>query len=242
MNSYDGNELKSLAFITLTNTGYIDYTRNCVRSLKKCGVSQPLKIFCVGKSGYDMLRNEGYTDLEWIDNEKISEFQSFLEQHWGDITFQKFVVIHKCLKEYNYVCFTDGDIVYENKDVLEYCVREIGDYDMLIQNDSKTMSDNDTRELCTGFMFIRCTETTLRLFDPELIAARRHNMDWNDQLCINEIKHLFRYKVLPLELFPNGKYYYHHENKNPMLIHFNFCRGHEKRKKMETYGKWIHES
>jgi hypothetical protein len=230
--------LEPLAFITLTSSGYIDYTRNCIKSLKKCGVTHPLQVYCVGREGYDKLRNEGHSHVEWIDNEKISGFHVFLQGHWGDITFQKFVVIHQCLKKYKYVCFTDGDIVYENKDVLEYCMREIGDHDMLIQNDSNLMTDEDYSELCTGFMFIQCTPTTLRLFDPELIAARRHNLHWNDQVCMNEIKHLFRYKVLPFELFPNGHYYCNRGAKNPMMIHFNYRVGHAKRDTMEKYQKW----
>jgi hypothetical protein len=87
-------------------------------------------------------------------------------------------------------------------------------------------------------MFIQCTPTTLRLFDPELIAARRHNLHWNDQVCMNEIKHLFRYKVLPFELFPNGHYYCNRGAKNPMMIHFNYRVGHAKRDTMEKYQKW----
>jgi hypothetical protein len=45
--------------------------------------------------------------------------------------------------------------------------------------------------------------------------------------------------MLPIELFPNGKYYYNNSaNINPYLIHFNWIVGDEKKEKMRTYDKW----
>ena len=44
--------INKVSFITLTNNGYKQYTKNCLKSLKKFGLNEKLKIFCME----DMIR------------------------------------------------------------------------------------------------------------------------------------------------------------------------------------------
>ena len=46
LNDKDNN---NIAFITLTNTGYIDYTLNCLQSLKNINMKKQLKVYCIGE-------------------------------------------------------------------------------------------------------------------------------------------------------------------------------------------------
>jgi hypothetical protein len=221
-------------FITLTNTGYIDYTLNCLQSLKKCGFAGTLHCHCIGAEGNRRLLSEGYS-TSLIDNEEHSNFQEFRKGNWHNITSKKFEIIFKYLINNKYVCITDGDIVFENRNFMKYCLNHIGDNDLLIQNDRQF--DDDDSNLCSGFMFIQSNPTTIAFFDPIQAHIPRRS---GDQTYINDNITKLKYKKLPLELFPNGKYYYKHKSTNKeLLIHFNWTIGHDKKRKMKHHNKWL---
>ena len=224
-------------FITLTTSGYVDYTRNCLRSLENIGLQGALHTYCIGREGYETIVEKGHP-CTLIDNERYSEFVSFYQPGWSNVTYHKFIIIHENLKKYDYVCITDGDIVFENADFLHYLKSNIGDYDLLIQNEG--MDDHTQDSLCSGFMFLRSNPKTLALFDPKVMESQKDNNTWDDQQYVNNIRHALQYKTLPLALFPNGQYYYHHhETLTPYLIHFNWVIGHEKKERMKQYNKWL---
>ena len=278
------NYLEEIKFITLTNSGYINYTLNCLESLKQINSKIDLHCYCIGKEGCNILKDKGYT-CSLIDEEQNSNFQSFRTGNWSNITYNKFTIIHENLLKYKYVCLTDGDIVYENPYFYNYLLKNIQDNDMLtqsdldcnipiqseldcnipiqsdsdcnipiqseldcnipIQSDSdcnipiQSDFDNDNEiPLCTGFMFIKSNPTTISLFDPKNVEQYKNIVGWDDQVYINDIKDKFKFKLLPLDLFPNGSYYYNNTNLNPYMIHFNWLVGHEKAEKIKFYNKW----
>jgi hypothetical protein len=224
-----------MVFITLTNTGYIDYTLNCLKSLKIINCDIDLHCYCIGKKGYKILKKLGYI-CYLINDEDNSNFQRFRKGNWSNIVQQKFDIIHSNLLKHEYVCFTDGDIVYENRNFYKYLVDNIGDNDMIVQNDR--LDNNIKNDICSGFMFIRSNTKTIALFDPVNTNKFKNKPKWGDQDYVNEIKKELKYNTLPLELFPNGKYYYNNSSIKPYLIHFNWTKGHTKKKKMISYKKW----
>jgi hypothetical protein len=230
-NTYSNHD--NIAFITLTNTGYIDYTLNCLESLKRINMKKQLEVYCIGKDGYNTLQlNDISCNL--IDDEQISKFETFRTGNWSNITYYKFEIIYKKLLKSEYVCFTDGDIVYENNCFFDYLLNNIQDNDILIQSEGLDQDD-----LCSGFMFIKSNNLTLELFNPLNVEKYKHIIGWGDQVYINEIKYKLRYKRLPLDLFPTGNYYYNYcNNINPYMIHFNWVVGHEKKQKMIYHNKW----
>ena len=92
-----------MKFITLTNNGYLDYTRNLIESLRRidikqpseCGeagcVLEPLKVYCIGQECYD---NLDYNNKELLEAEGAEEFQQFREGDWNKVVVQKFNIIH----------------------------------------------------------------------------------------------------------------------------------------------------
>jgi hypothetical protein len=229
----------NVAFVTLTNSGYIDYTLNCLQSLKRINCSLPLHSFCIGENGHDTLKKNGYySSLIQDTNVNNTQFQTFKNNGWADITFQKFNIIYQNLLTHKFVLFTDGDIVYENNEFINFLLQNIKKKDMLIQNESQT---NDGNYLCTGFMFIQSNDKTISLFNPINVNKNKQMIgsNWEDQTYINDFKHTLKYKTLPLELFPNGKYYYDNCHRiTPYMIHFNWVVGHTKKEKMIHYEKW----
>jgi hypothetical protein len=228
---------EDIAFITLTNDGYKEYTENCLKSLEKININNNLKCYCIGKKGYEYFNNKKYNCV-LIDEEENSNFQTFREGNWSNITFNKFVIIYENLLKYKYVCITDGDIVFENDNFFKYLLENIGFNDMLIQTE---YIDDKNYDLCSGFMFIKSNSNTLNFFNPKYIEHKKNTSGWDDQVYINTNKHKLKYKMLPIELFLNGNYYYNNNINiiNPYLIHFNWIIGDKKKEKMRSYGKWF---
>lgn len=230
---YNHDDYNTIDFITLTNTGYIDYTLNCFQSLKHINMDGRLKAYCIGEKGVSILETNGY-DCELIDNCNAENFQTFRTGKWSNITYYKFEIIYKHLLNNKYVCITDGDIVYENNKVFDFLLDNIEDNDMLIQSEGL---DKDI--LCSGFMFIKSNETTIKLFNPTNVEEFIELKGWDDQVYINSIKNNLKFKKLPLHLFPTGNHYYtFYEDINPYIIHFNWVVGHEKKNRMEKHNKW----
>lgn len=82
---------------------------------------------------------------------------------------------------------------------------------MLIQNDKKR-EDSKKGMMCAGFMFIKASELTRKLFDPAKLDDIPME-GWLEQAYINKLIKNLKYKALPLKLFPNGKYYYKNHKK-----------------------------
>jgi len=240
-----------MAFITLTNSGYVEFTLNCLESLKRINFSIPLHCYCIGKRGFDMLESTGYK-ATLIDDEQNSNLQNYRTGNWSNITHQKFSIIHENLLKHPFVCFTDGDIVYQDTRFYNYLFENIGNNDMLIQNEGLT--DSDTWGLCTGFMFIRSNEKTLSVFDPKSSEPFKDIVGWDDQVYINNVRDELNIKILPLDLFPNGRRHYkNHEHRlvhhklsflnlmpKPYLIHFNWIYGgHLKKERMKYFKMWF---
>jgi len=227
-----------LSFITLTNSGYINYTLNCLKSLENIGAQILPVSYCVGAEGHNRLLANRYRSVFIKDDDtKNAEFQTFRKGNWSNITFKKLELIYENLIMNDFVLFTDGDIVYENPEFLQYLVDNIKDREILTQNDC--MTDNDTSQLCSGFMFIHSTANTRILFNPANAQQYKNIVGWDDQVYVNQIKHRLNFGLLPLDLFPTGQYYYANSTRlTPYIIHFNWLVGHEKEKKMIEYGKW----
>jgi len=234
----------NIAFITLTNNGYIDYTLNCLKSLEKINSPVLPVCYCVGEEAYKTLNDKGYECVLLADFPagNITDFHEFKSKFWNVIMLKKLEIIHTNLLKYKYVLYTDGDIIFENPGFYKYIIDNIGSDDLLIQNDMDT--DISNKQLCAGFCCISSNPTTLRLFNPASITnIAINNKNWDDQAYINSIKSKLKFSKLPLDLFPNGLYYYKNSGKlTPMMVHFNWVIGHVKKAKMQEHGKWYLEN
>lgn len=229
--------MAKISVITLCNDGYLPYTLNCLETIRRIWCPYDLKCFCIGKKAYDTLTEKNIKAV-LIDDENNTNFQLYREGNWASIVQYKFKIIYDELLKNDFVLYTDGDIVYESIKCFSYLLSNIEDSDMLVQNDR--MSNDNSTEICSGFMFIKSNQTTRKLFNPELTEKYKDEKEWGDQIYINQIKYNLKYRCLPLELFPNGKYFYTNVNKiTPYMIHFNWAVGHQKYQKMKQYNRWF---
>ena len=223
--------MEDLAFITLTNDGYIDYTLNLLKSLKKFNLEKKLKCYCIGDKCYNTLTSKGYTAI-LLDDKKNTNFCKFRTSNWGDIVSKKFDIITENLKTHKYVLITDGDIVFTNENAINYLLENIEDNDMIIQSGSGG-------RLCSGFFMLRSNEKTIKMFDPKNIEEKKTEKKWGDQKYLNNIKKQMKFKRLPRELYPTGKVYYENADTiQPYIIHFNYVVGHKKKQKMLKHNHW----
>lgn len=219
-----------LSFITLTNLGYLDYTRNLIKSLEKCECATKLKVYCSGKECYDNLQ---YDNKVLLEVDAPQEQQVFRQGNWNKIVLQKFRCIMKEFEEGNDILFTDGDIVWLNNRFIRDIQNRVDDNDLLFQNDKQ--HDDDPTEICTGIIYAKCNDKNKELFnlsdeDIEKIKC--------DQIYINEVKDHLTYERLPLRLYPNGKYWREQNPKKKYCIHFNYLQGDEKIQVMKATGYW----
>jgi len=238
LNNKEYNEIsiiKDISFITYTNLGYIYYTKNLIVSLEKCKFPLTLKVYCIDEGSYNELIN--FSDkiiVELLNDEdnNIKDFVKIYKEGWDIMMLSKMKCIHKELLKNKYVFYTDSDIVFENNYCIKYLIYNLHNYDILIQN-------NSDLDLCAGFMFIKSSDITINLFETKHIDINEFKCD---QSYINSKKNTYKYKRLPEELFPAGRFYYdNYENINPFIIHFNWISGNKKMDKIQEYNKWYYK-
>lgn len=228
--------IKQSSCITLSNKGYIKYTKNLITSLEKNKINIDLKIFVMDKYSFDYFKklNQKVFLIEGKESRKFLKQDS---ENFGIYMLQKLKIIYTSLLDYENVIYLDGDIVVK-KNFIEYFQENEKNYDLLIQND-KNPNKPHIEYLCAGFMNIKSNKDTLKFFNPESIPIETIMSGLHDQQYINENKDKLKYKKLPLDLFPNGAHFYANHNKlDPYIIHFNYVIGSKKKKLMKKYGEW----
>jgi GR25 family glycosyltransferase involved in LPS biosynthesis/molybdopterin-guanine dinucleotide biosynthesis protein A len=235
---------ENIAFITLTNNGYLDYTNNCLKSLEKCGFDKTsLVCYCVDNNSYNKLISNKieayYIDNIENRNENLLKCNGS-DKEWVLMMSNKIRIIYDALQNNNYVLFTDGDIVFENKDFMEHCYLQLRKHnvDMVTQADNNWLNENNEDWICCGFMFIESNNRTIELFKDLYIKITSEFLD--DQPLINSdyCKNKFTYKLLDRNLFSTGGYYEKYLPNAPYMIHFNCFFTDTKREKMKQYHKW----
>lgn len=230
---------KNIQFITITNLGYIPLTINCYESLLCNNVNKELTSFCLDENAYNILKNKNYPCVLFNNNIPNSEELSrYKDKNWKKMMYLKMKIIYENLLKYDYVCVTDGDIVFENKDFLKFAIEYLckKKVDIVYQNNGLS---NKCKLMCAGFAVIKSTNTTKKLYN----ASLDEKFSSEQEYLRNKIKRLrCNISLLPLQLYPNGNYYYkHYKNIAPYLIHFNWVSSQKKIRKLKTFNKWYEE-
>lgn len=228
--------MKETSIITLSNKGYIDYTTNLINSIKTNKVNMDINIHVMDSFSlkYFQKLEQNVFLIKGMNNKKFLKQDS---ADFGIYMLQKLKIIHQSLHEYKNVIYLDGDIVIK-KNFLDNLEKIDETYDLIIQND-KNPKKPQIEYLCAGFMKIKSNNKTLKFFDINNISEETIMSGLHDQQYINENKHLLKYFKLPLDLYPNGAHYYENsQTLDPLIIHFNYVIGKEKKKLMKHYNEW----
>lgn len=232
---------KPIKFVTLTNKGYLEYTHNLVNSIIENRIKLELDIFTLDNESQNYFNNMNLESTR-IDNSDINfEFKDFQLQNSDNfykIVYFKFYCINRLLSENNPVMFIDGDIVIK-KNFINDIYNLTTDFDLVAQS-NKSPHDNNDDEINSGFMLFKPGKTINKLINPDRFSLKKFSKyKFHDQTYINNIKRKFNYKLLDLNLFPNGAHYKKYKNElDPYIIHYNYLIGHEKKNQMIKDNNW----
>jgi hypothetical protein len=238
-------EDKQTVITTLTNSGYILYTLNMLKSLKQFNLDNKMLIVCIDKKCSNILKKFGYNSI-CIDDKELGKFCPWNTKGYDKICYLKLELIYKILSLNKNILLVDGDIVFKQNpldDIKNWWNNS--KYNIWIQNDSQ--DNKNTQNMCTGYMYIETCVDMIKLYD--CISEEGKNkylkcaFDNNDQTYFNNfVKPYCLFNPLPLEKYPNGKMYYDNKdilNDDIILVHFNWVQGHLKMAKMKEHKMWL---
>jgi len=182
---------------------------------------------------------------------KTSEYNN---SSFNFIVHKKLKITKEALMENKIVFCSDLDIVFL-RNPLPRMTELIKTYDIIFQSDYSGEGDSIKQwgykkrnpQICTGFFMVKPSPLTIDLFDPENYTLKSKNVKC-DQAYINEKLRLvpkyekLKIKVLSLDYFPTGSYWYNfHKRKiKPFVIHFNWLRSFKQKiNKMKLEKLWI---
>jgi len=225
-------------FLLYTNDGASDMCLNCIYSLKQVGVSdEDILLYAADDSSYKKLKSHNL-NAKLIDGETFNEYQDWNTTGFHRVVHYKIQSIIDALKSGSNVFYLDTDIVaFKNPMEFVTNIPDAESFDIMIQDDSD--SQGRWHSLCTGVVFIRSNEKTLRFYD-ECMKLHAKNIEegksTGDQASFNEtyanknrIEGLedLKLAVLPMEWFPNGQAYFDNNicNDDKYIVHNNYISG-----------------
>lgn len=236
---------KKTVITTVTNYGYLLYTLNMLKSLKAFGIDKKVFIVCIDKKSATILKKLGYI-VCCVDEPELGRFCPWNTKGYDKICYLKLELIYRLLSLNKNVLLVDGDIVFKKcifDDMLEWWKDTSND--IWVQNDSQ--ENRNTKNMCTGFMYIKTSSRLIELYDCISEVGKQKYLscafDNNDQTYFNKfVKPFCIFKALPLEKYPNGKMFYDNTDTlkdTAVLVHFNWVEGHHKMAKMKEYKMWL---
>lgn len=239
MDTVDLTPWPTTVVATLTNHGYALYTLNLLKSLKDV----PVLVCCLDSRAATLFRKRGYAVVDL--GTDMDAFCAWNKGAYDRICYMKMRVQHGILERGKNVLMIDGDIVFLKDPRADIQAWEAGTEEVVVQNDAQ--DDQDHKNFCAGFMFVRATDNMRQLFDTETEEGqaryRRCAFDNNDQMYFNEyIKPRASVKPLPLRAYPNGKMFMEYMGEagpETMMVHYNWLHGHEKIARMKRHRMWL---
>ena len=239
--------IDNTVLVSLTNYGYLLYTLNMLKSLRPYDLDKKVLVVAIDQKSYSILKKKGYSTvfIEYPDDElDKSKFYPWNSKGYDKVCYYKLELIYQILLLQKNILLIDGDIVFQKdpRPDIEEWNKSVDD--VWIQNDAE--EDNNTENMCTGYMFVRSTEKMIALYDCVSPSGKEKYMkcalDNNDQTYFNKfVKPFCTMKPLPLILYPNGSVFYKTPSVTEIatLLHFNWVKGHEKMVRMKEYRKWL---
>jgi hypothetical protein len=201
-------------FISVFNFGCIEIAENHLLSLIKCGITNYLA-YVTDKESFDILSAKGY-NVEQINIDTHKEKQDFGTENFNTISYLRYKIINKLLKEDKIVWYLDVDtVVLANLNQI---------VEQLLSNNELVMQ-NDLNMPCTGCMLFSPTKKMIELTNT--IYDNKTPL-MNDQILFLNIVQQNRFNIklhlLDCRHFPNGLIYFNERHPDPKFkqLHDDF--------------------
>lgn len=235
------NDPTKYLIMTTSNYGMMEMTLNWAASLRRQGYSR-FVIACLDEHIYNELHEHGLGHhTAWFVQPDMSPHAEWGTDLYMRLMFSRVKILRQLLHLHYTVLFTDVDVVFLSKHVLEHIVFETHRH----QPDITFMVDNaigTPRVINGGFLFLRPTPRMDHILDRVMYWMKSGDKDLAyDQMALNhvvdkELKIKYSQHVHPLDmsLYASGWTYKRNRMNErlgiqPMVVHFNWI-AHTKNK------------
>jgi len=237
-----------ILWITLINRGYLDYTRNFLRSARRSAVPIRLIVYCTDEESLRELEGEdGCVALpaDFLDAQYARDLREWSDREYKRIVFAKLDAIAHTMRSSDdpdrLIAYIDTDIVLFSDPTPHVLDRFAPDVQVVHQCDEQDLCSNadECPYLCSGCIAFRNDPKLL-----ECLAYSDTDIDHfpSDQhfLRASFRKAGVRRRSLDKILFPNGASYIRHFEAlgEACLLHFNYMVGDEKKARMQVMRLW----
>jgi len=255
----DDNNNK-LIWITMINYGYINYTKNFLKSMEVANVNFKLIIYCID---YEKIKEElkDFSDRNYVcidanifmkETSNVSSgFKTWADIEYKKIVFCKLDAIKYTLinnKDCKLVGYIDTDIIVlsdPTKVILEYSNKNpnvivFGQCDEVV----KCSNIFNCSNLCSGAIVFRNINNIELLFQYSNQDIPRYGGD-QDFLISKYRQYNVKFMTIDKNVFLNGTFPGLKSNnmitfpQTTSLIHFNWLVGDEKEKYMKIHKLWF---
>ena len=246
-----------MVWITIINSGYVDYTKNFLKSMlvHKCPFT--LVVYCLDKESIDSLST--CANAVCIDASEflLCNFNKSLTR-WGEATYKQIVfakldamrhALDLCkIHKIDYTGYIDMDIIVFKDPTPIICEAMLNNptASVIHQCDSHNQTCNNPeacREMCSGVIAFRTATTPSTIFHYTQNDIHRHMGDQDYLIKRIDNAGLIRRSISKYVylngVFPNVK------TDNPLvlpatavLLHFNFMFGSDKQRNMKRKNMW----
>ena len=249
--SYDVESKPEIIWFTLINKGYVEYTKNFLKSMEKSGCTFKLIVYCLDTQTMNELKDYQNCECIMFDMKKSisTEMATWATKEYKKIVFAKLDAMQQTMQKYpnKPVGYIDTDIVLitDPTPIILDKMQKHQDIDVFAQCDESTRKCTDHSNcpyICSGVMVFRkplnysifnYTDEDMKKFngDQDLLLYKFNN---------NGIKTL----TIDKNIFLNGSYKGIQSGhtvelpKEACLVHFNWMIGDQKVKRMKEQNMW----
>jgi hypothetical protein len=250
---YTEEEPKVIWF-TMINKGYVDYTKNFLKSMKKSGCKFKLIVYCLDTQAMDDLKDYDNCECIKFDMKKSmsTNMSKWATKEYKQIVFAKVDAMQKTLQKYpdKPVGYIDTDIVLvsDPTPIILDSMQKHPDVDIFAQCDESApqcKNHSDCPSICSGvIVFRKPLPDHIFKYTNEDINKFQGDQDFLlDKFNTNGIKTL----TIDKNVFLNGSYEGIQSGspvtlpKKACLVHFNWMVGDQKVKRMKEQEMWYLE-
>jgi len=232
------NKINDCTIITICNYGYRNFTLNWIMHLEKYGFKK-FVVFCFDTKIFAYLKEKGYKKRiimvpnEWLDFELSVEFSSWASTNYNHIVQSKTNIWYNLVKLGHNILFSDPDVVWLNKHILEHLdfIFKYSRAQILFSQDSQ----DHTNYYNTGFFYAKSSAYTIDLFMKIIEIQRKDPKNAMEQTILNNLLTKNKYndcRLVGLDpiLFASGRIVYQKKllnifTLNPYTVHANYIAG-----------------
>lgn len=228
-------------YVTFTNYGYLPYTLNLMKSIKRAKTIWNILVVAIDKKAYEELVAQNILCIYQDFGEVPLEYIHYRNDSFNKICFIKLDIISWLLDEYknyvDYIVYIDGDIWVKKDFHGELNKYKEGNYDIIFQCDEghKNQCSKPTcTNLCAGFFMCRNNDIVRHLLKYSETGKYIHDQDYINKNKPNNIN----ITTFDRNIFPNGVFVTNIP-KEAMIIHYNYLEGEAKKENMKRNGHWL---